>query len=357
MSPFLMLAVPLLVASRAVAGEVGGGAGPGGGPLVTYLGFVRSDGIPLPIFDMTPEQQPVYRLAANSGFYLVVEGRPGPLQSPVGMSTFNPVGLPDLQVQVNRTMGNGSTAVCDKYPPSAGGVPGTSPPDPNFSAGDAVNDLACRFTTELCVEDPVDGPRFVNPSSTIQFCALIGPELAFRTGGSLVTARLRDLDGMVGPISQTLVLAGPNPPSPTPTRTGGATPSPSPDSPATETSTATATASPTPSPTIIPLETPTPTSTPTPPATPTETSAPTPTPSQTLTVDPSPSPTRTLAATPTATLTATPTATGSPGAPIDLESLIHALFSPTPPPEADVNEDLRVSAPDIPALLVAMADV
>ena len=333
----LAFALALLAASSALAEEAGGGAAPGAGPIVTYLGFVRADGVPLPIFDTTPEGQPVYRLAANSGFYVVVEGRPGPSQSPVGTSTLDPLGPPDLQIQVTQRLGNASAAVCDKSPPSVGGVPGTSPPDLSFSSAAAINDLACRFTNEMCVEDPAGGTRFVVASSTIQFCAFIGPELAFRTGGSLVTARLRDVDGMVGPVAQTLVLAGPNAPSATPTGTGASTLTP------TASPTSTSTVSPTESPSPTPTSTPTATDSVTPSATTTET----PTSSPTPTADPSPTTTRTS----TPTNAPSPTATAKPGASIDLDALLHALFAPAPPSEADVNEDGRTGAADVPALL------
>jgi hypothetical protein len=55
--------------------------------------------------------------------------------------------------------------------------------------------------------------------------------------------------------------------------------------------------------------------------------------------------------TPPPTPAATATATHTPGALIDLDSLIHALFSPVPPSGADVNADTNVSAADVTELL------
>jgi hypothetical protein len=102
---------------------------------------------------------PVYNRAAGSGFSLVIEGKPGSSGKKVGheegspdniiASTFDPdvLVLPDLQIEVSRTLGNGSPTVCDDTGETAGGVPGTDPPD--FTATQSninvVNDLACRL--------------------------------------------------------------------------------------------------------------------------------------------------------------------------------------------------------------------
>jgi hypothetical protein len=67
-----------------------------------------------------------------------------------------------------------------------------------------------------------------------------------------------------------------------------------------------------------------------------------------VTATPSSESTRTL---PPPTQTATAAASPTAGDLIDLASLLRALFAPSPPSRADVNGDLRVTAPDVTALL------
>jgi hypothetical protein len=287
-------------ASAAATGRPGGGAM---GPIITFSGFATPNGMILP----------TTQLPTGSGFVLVVEGRPGPLNRPVGTSTFDPGMLPDIQFQVTQQLGNGSIAVCDMD----GGVPATSPPDLSFSNTDAVNDLACRFTSEGCLVNQLGEPVFANPSSTVQFCAVIGPPLAFQNGETVVTVRLRDIDGVVGPVQQLTVRVGAV--QPTPTHTTGVT--------APASATATRTAPPTASASATRTA-----------AVPATATAPMPTP--TVSAGPSSTPAST---TPTAMATASPTA----GTLIDLDSLLRALFSPTPPVAADVNGDQRVTAADV----------
>ncbi len=97
-------------------------------------------------------------------------------------------------------------------------------------------------------------------------------------------------------------------------------------------------------------------------------SAQTPGPTVTPTGSATPTRTRTPTRTATATVPRTPTPTPSPTPEIlrgdanldgavdinDLPSLIEALFLDSPPPEADVNGDDRVTAADLPALLVLL---
>jgi hypothetical protein len=240
----------------------------------------------------------------GTGFSIVVEGMPGSSGAAVGPSAFQSDGssFPDLQVQVSHPLGNGSPAVCDASGPTAGGVPGIDPPnfDPSHTNIDIVNDLGCRFVdgdglpvarkeTEACVQFSTGEHGFVSPLSTTQFCGLMTGVLQFPPGDTLVTARLRDVNGNVGPLAQMIVRVGSADDTPTPTPT---VPTPTRTTSPTRTRTATATRTPT-------LGTPT--------RTPTVGS---PTMTRTRTSTPTPTRTRTATRTPTITPTATPVPSG-----------------------------------------------
>ena len=118
--------------------------------------------------------------------------------------------MPDLQIQVTRPLGDGSSLVCDDAPPMLGGVPAINPPsfDDTPSNADRLNDLACRFIdgggnkigrkcgdSTACVlgEDGIFG--CVTTDATVQFCGFIGQALTFPPGDTLVTVRVRDVAG------------------------------------------------------------------------------------------------------------------------------------------------------------------
>lgn len=226
------------------------------GPIVTFFGAVSLQGVPVPCSEVL-EHTPVCPVASGTGFYLIAEGRPG--SAPVGMSTFNPDGLPDLQIQTEHSLGNGSPAVCDSQLPSLGGVAPVSPPDLAFSDPGPVNDFACRFSTDPCTLNPFGEAIFLDFRSTIQFCATIDSLIGFASGDTRVSLRLRDTNGNLSSVRQIIVrVAGANPTatptpsstsiggaSPTPTRTATSTTSASPSATATPTRTASAAASPT----------------------------------------------------------------------------------------------------------------
>lgn len=57
---------------------------------------------------------------------MVVEGKPGANGRDIGRSLMAGLeGLPDLQIQSSRNLGNGSSMVCDT---ATGGVPAINPP-------------------------------------------------------------------------------------------------------------------------------------------------------------------------------------------------------------------------------------
>lgn len=166
---------------------------------------------------------------ASGDVVLVVEGAlpisgatPGTSVSPVP-----PDNRPDLQIQSNRDLGNGSTNVCDKgsVTEGGGGIPGI--PTPNAAEGDpvitdALNDFACRFQvftgTSACTKTDESGiEKRIAPDSVVQFCGFLPPPAAFHPGDSVVTVQLRDTQGNLGPTAQIVVRV--YTPTPTPTAT------------------------------------------------------------------------------------------------------------------------------------------
>jgi hypothetical protein len=164
-----------------------------------------------------PDGTPIYIRSLPQGFILVLEGRPGtaggtivPCGTQDGSGGINfcfTSDRPDVQVEADRPLGNGSTTVCDRSGPGIGGVPGINPPDfgPAPSITDALTDFACRFSdfsirTETCTFNELGNFSFVNRLSTRQFCTspAIGAELAFPSGDTRVTAQLRDSGGNIG---------------------------------------------------------------------------------------------------------------------------------------------------------------
>jgi hypothetical protein len=184
-------------------------------PVITFFGVTNGDDTLVSPVGTAQDGTSIYERPAYN-FSLVIEGRPGGTMSPIGTSTFNwnpsdPSVLPYLLIEASEPLGpNPTTAVCDDSPGNLGGVPATDPPD--FSVTQAVanviNDFACRFkdgagayngraSSDACTQFPDDWPpyHFVNSTSTIQFCGLITPPIAFPVGDTRVTARVRDLAG------------------------------------------------------------------------------------------------------------------------------------------------------------------
>ena len=272
------------------------------GPAVSFLGLTRADDTLIASEETTGDGLPIFTHPTGTGFSIVVEGALGASGAAVGSSAFQSdrSAFPDLQVQVSSPLGNGSPAVCDNSGSTAGGVPEISPPSfaPTQTNIDIVNDLGCRFVdgnglpvarkeTEACVQFPTGEHGFVSDQSTTQFCGLMTSALQFPPGDTLVTVRLRDTSGNVGPIAQIVVRVGPVEDTATPTSTPTLVPPTSTVSP-TRTRTATSTRTPTPgtptrtptagSPTTTPTRTPTATVTRTRPPTRTRTLTPTVTP-------------------------------------------------------------------------------
>jgi hypothetical protein len=199
------------------------------GPLITFFGLIRADNRynPADLAGTTPDGIPIYRRTLGTGFVIVVEGKRGSANRQAGTSSFNsdpgdPTILPDLQIQANRNLGNGSTAICDDMAPDLGGVPAVNPPrfDSTQLVANALNDFGCRFVDgegqprarnamTACVLFEDGEFRFFESSSVVQYCSAVIPQaLKFPNGDTLLTARLRDVNGNVGPSARIIVRVG-----------------------------------------------------------------------------------------------------------------------------------------------------
>jgi hypothetical protein len=199
--------------------------------VITYFGIVAADGCgacpgipncncgasptPTPEFDNQGRQ--VFRVSHGAGYLLVIEARPMP-GSTVG--TFVPVpgsaSRPDMQVQGDRDMGNGSIEVCDvDAAPLGGGIPGINPPDfgPGQDITDALTDFACRLTpfqpATPCTLNRNGGFAVLTPgglpSSARQFCHSWRTIEEFHVDDTVLTAQSRDTGGALGPQKQIVV--------------------------------------------------------------------------------------------------------------------------------------------------------
>jgi hypothetical protein len=127
------------------------------GPVITHLGLARADGTKIEPKSTQKDGTTIWENSIGSGFILVVEAKPGISNVEIGRrinayDKDDPRSRPDLEIQTNKDLGDGSKVVCDKRRPNIGGVPGINPP--SFADGreiaDALNDLSCRF--ELFIE-------------------------------------------------------------------------------------------------------------------------------------------------------------------------------------------------------------
>jgi hypothetical protein len=189
------------------------------GPVITFLGLTRADDVLVTPTGMVGDIV-VFEPAFGHGFSIVVEAKPGASRAAVGQSTFSAPDFPDLRIQVTRPLGDGSTVVCDDMPPILGGVPATSPPDfsDNPIVADRMNDLACRFVDGVgtrvgrrcseqsaCVLQSDGNFGCASDDATMQFCGFMNQAIAFPQGDTLVTVRVSDVQGRLGPARQLLL--------------------------------------------------------------------------------------------------------------------------------------------------------
>jgi hypothetical protein len=191
------------------------------GPVIAFLGLTRADDFLLQPTGMSGGI-PVYTPQFGYNFSIIVEAMPGSSRFAVGNSTFRAGDFPDLEIEVTHALGDGSTAVCDDMPPTLGGVPAINPPDfnPDPTVSDRINDLSCRFVdgtgmkvgrscgdATSCVLN-IDGQHgCVSPAppTTTQYCGFINQALAFPSGDTVISARVRDVRGNPGPVAQILI--------------------------------------------------------------------------------------------------------------------------------------------------------
>jgi hypothetical protein len=184
------------------------------GPIVTFFGAVRADGTSVQPKSVDEKGIPTYASAAGSGFMLVVEAKPGAsrLEPARRVSAYvpgDPKSRPDLEIEADRDMGDGSPAVCDRTRPNIGGIPGIKPPSfaETQRVSDAINDLACRFETFIeseasCTQTKSGDYSFIAKDSTTQFCMIVARAWAFPPGVTLLSVRVRDTEGNPGPVKQ-----------------------------------------------------------------------------------------------------------------------------------------------------------
>ncbi len=194
------------------------------GPEVTQFAIAKADGTPLTADGYDMSGRPVFERDTGSGFLLYLEARPGSNRQMVAPIAYeSDAGLPDIQLLFSRPLGNGSPMVCDATRPNIGGVPATPTlrfDDQTPAVVDAINDFGCRFddgtgaargvsSQDACTFFPNGDFHFVDPSSSLQFCALMSQPWSFPSGRTIVKARARDIAGNVGPEREIALQVGP----------------------------------------------------------------------------------------------------------------------------------------------------
>jgi hypothetical protein len=190
------------------------------GADVTYAGVATLSGVPRTPVGTDTSGHPVYPVVLSRGFFLIVEAKKGPSGSSPATSVFDydpndPAARPAFQIESSRPLGaNPSAAVCDAAQPKLGGVPAVNPPsfDITQPISDVLNDLGCRFSARTVPSEACTGSAgsffFVDSTSKVQFCAVIGSELAFPSGDTLLTMRVRDQLGNPG-VAKAFVIRAP----------------------------------------------------------------------------------------------------------------------------------------------------
>lgn len=184
------------------------------GPIITYFGAARADGVKVEPQSVDNNGIPTYVTGAGSGFMLVIEGKPGAsgLEVARRVSAYvpnDPTVRPDLEIEANRDLGNGSPEVCDRRRPNIGGIPGINPVSwaETQKVSNAINDFSCRFETFIesdssCTLGPNGDYAFLSKDTTTQFCMIVARAYGFPVGDTLVSVRLRDTEGSPGPVKQ-----------------------------------------------------------------------------------------------------------------------------------------------------------
>lgn len=135
------------------------GGPPANGPVVTFFGLASAAGDPTQPIATTEDGVPVFQRPVGVGFKLVVEGTTGSNGNAVGRTVEPLIGRPDLQIESEHTLGNGSFDRC----------PGTVRPiDPvDFGAGASIDQalraFACGFLVSTARATACTLNQFGNP--------------------------------------------------------------------------------------------------------------------------------------------------------------------------------------------------
>jgi hypothetical protein len=186
------------------------------GPEITFFGIASADNVIRTPNGETNDGVPLYDWPTQAGFIVVVEARAGTSNRIPDfrcgiMDTPDCGGRAPLQIIADRSLGNGSTAVCDTTLPDIGGVPAV--PGLVFGSDefttDAINDLACRFDHHpqpnvACTFDALGNFAYADSRSTSQFCSVpaIGQELAFKSGITRLKVQVADIVGNIGSMAE-----------------------------------------------------------------------------------------------------------------------------------------------------------
>jgi len=226
-------ALPASIAPTVTAQPVESDAG----PAITHLGIATGSDFAVQPRPELEDGRLVYEWPQGYGFYLVVEARPGGSERAVGIEAYaydqaDPTALPDVQVLLSQAVGSGSALVCEGE--GEIGIPGMPSLDfaPTQAVADAVNDLGCRFDNgdmqtvgrqagdDACTKSPETFDfGFVDPTTTIQFCAFVASTWPFPMGDTIVAARARDTERNIGLRQEIVVRITGFDPTPTITAT------------------------------------------------------------------------------------------------------------------------------------------
>ncbi len=200
--------------------------------MISYIGAIKQDGCafccefacqltPTPTPHIDDQGRQVFLQSAGQ-FLFVVEGRRGASNRDPGTNIL-PFGddQGDLQILLSRPIGDihdpggfGSPAVCDKGPPPTpfGGVPGIDPPvfDTSPAVTAALQDMQCRFsiqetTAVACTKNRFGDFSYLGSGTRRQFCYQVPMSAAFQPGDTVVSVRLRDVTGNLGPSREIII--------------------------------------------------------------------------------------------------------------------------------------------------------
>jgi len=197
------------------------------GPEVTFFGITRADGKAV---DPTKGADgiPTFKNFVGSGFQIVVEGKPGMSGVDVGRRVFahsatDPKMRPDLEIQFDKPLGDGSEVVCDRLRPKIGGVPALNPTTwaETQKVTDALNDAGCRFEVFLesessCTLGKNEDWQFREADTKIQFCMTVAKAWNIPVGDTIVSVRLRDTANNPGPVKKIRISRPKEAPTPRP---------------------------------------------------------------------------------------------------------------------------------------------